>query len=137
MRSPEELDNDRFYKSVVYGDPADLAEVSALIKSKYPDRFVYAKSSASIFEILNPEATKGIAIKRLKDYYRSLGEDVITVAAGDYENDIDMLAAADIAVCPANAIDSVKSICRYRLRSNNEGTIAHLIEKIFNGEIEV
>ena len=102
-----------------------------------PDRFCYVKSCPTIFEIINPKATKGIAIKKLKEYFRSQGEDVILIAAGDYENDLDMLKAADIAVCPSNALGTVKEICRYELRSNNEGAIAHLTEKIINGEIEL
>ena len=137
MRSPQELTQDKFYKSVVYGEKQDLDKVADLIKSKYPDRFIYVKSCPTIFEIINPKATKGIAIEKLKEYFCSLGEDIIIIAAGDYENDLDMLAAADIAVCPSNAIDSVKAICGYTLKSNNEGAIAHLIEKISNGEIEV
>ncbi|MBQ7499371.1 MAG: HAD-IIB family hydrolase [Clostridia bacterium] len=137
MCPPPELKQDKFYKSVVYGKREDLDRLAEFIREKYPDRFSYVKSCPTIFEIINPEATKGIAVRKLKEYYKSLGEDVIIIAAGDYENDLDMLAAADIAVCPSNALDKVKSVCKYILRSNNEGTIAHLIEKINQGEIEV
>ena len=49
---------------------------------------------------------------------------------GDYENDIEMHELADVSVCPANAIDSVKAICDIELCDNDSGVIAELIEML-------
>ena len=49
---------------------------------------------------------------------------------GKFDNDLEMLKAADISVCPSNAKQSVKDICDHCLCSNNEGLIADVIEKI-------
>lgn len=47
---------------------------------------------------------------------------------GDYENDLEMHKVADVAVCPANAIDSVKSVCDITLCDHDEGVIGDLID---------
>jgi hydroxymethylpyrimidine pyrophosphatase-like HAD family hydrolase len=57
------------------------------------------------------------------------------IACGDYENDIPMLKAADIAICPANAMDEVKKICDFVLCDCDEGLIADIIEHIEAGKI--
>ena len=57
------------------------------------------------------------------------------IACGDFENDIEMLAAADISVCPANACDKVKAIADYQLCSCGEGLIADIIEGLENGTL--
>ena len=44
--------------------------------------------------------------------------------------DLEMLRAADVAVCPENAIDSVKEICDLCLCDHKQGVIADLIEHI-------
>lgn len=51
-------------------------------------------------------------------------------AVGDYDNDISMIKAADVGVCPSNALDEVKKVADLCLCSNEEGVIADLIEHI-------
>ena len=41
-----------------------------------------------------------------------------------------MLKSADIAVCPSNALESVKRICDFCLCDHDEGLIADIAEKI-------
>jgi hydroxymethylpyrimidine pyrophosphatase-like HAD family hydrolase len=56
--------------------------------------------------------------------------DVKIYVCGDYENDLEMLRDADVAVCPENAIDSVKDVCDLCLCDHKQGVIADLIEHI-------
>lgn len=63
--------------------------------------------------------TEGFAERKLRIY-----------AVGDFENDYDMLLAADLAACPSNAIESISEISDIRLCSSDEGAIADLIELI-------
>ena len=50
------------------------------------------------------------------------------VAVGDYDNDIEMLDAADFAVCPQNACDNVKACADLVLsRTCEEGAMEELI----------
>ena len=41
-----------------------------------------------------------------------------------------MIKAADVGVCPSNALDEVKKVADLCLCSNEEGVIADLIEHI-------
>ncbi|MBQ7398681.1 MAG: HAD hydrolase family protein, partial [Clostridia bacterium] len=58
------------------------------------------------------------------------GHPVKVFGVGDYENDLALLGAADVAVCPANAHAAVKKISNMVLCSNDEGVIADLIERL-------
>ena len=53
-----------------------------------------------------------------------------TVGIGDYENDLSLLAHADIAVAVENAIEPVKLQADMIVASNKEGAIKDLIEKL-------
>ena len=66
---------------------------------------------------------------------KKVGKPVRLFACGDYENDLTMLAAADVAVCPTNALDCVKAVADVCLCHHTEGLIANLIELIEKGEI--
>lgn len=131
---------DMWYKVVYessYNDPEEAKKELSLIKEyleeKYGDRFTYNFSSPWLFEILQPGVSKGAALNHLRDYYRTIGEDVIIYAAGDYENDLEMLRSADIPVCPENALPSVRAEVEKAggmvVSDNNDGSIADLIEK--------
>lgn len=52
------------------------------------------------------------------------------VCIGDFFNDVSMLQAADIAACPDNAPDAIKSICQIVTCNNNEGALSDLIEQL-------
>ena len=86
--------------------------------------------SADIFlEMLPLGVSKGSAL----EHYRKLPEyDGYTfVAVGDFDNDLEMIKAADVGACPANAEEHIKSAADIVLeRTNDEGAVAELIERI-------
>ena len=59
-----------------------------------------------------------------------MGEGTRLYTCGDYLNDLEMLKAADVAVCPTNAHPQVKQTCDLCFRTNDDGLIADLIEYI-------
>lgn len=74
----------------------------------------------------NPkDGTKGGAVRFIKNYLDSIHT---AIAIGDYENDIPMLEAADIAVCVGDAIPEVKKLSNIIVRDAKDGAVAHLIE---------
>lgn len=83
-------------------------------------------SSATLLELMPKGATKGKALKKLKEMYPNR----TAICVGDYCNDIDMLQAADIAACPENALDEVKNVCQIHLCHHRDGCIADLIYKL-------
>ncbi len=74
----------------------------------------------------NPkDGTKGSAISFIKDY---LGDIHTSVAIGDYENDIPMLKAADLAACVGDGIDEAKKEADIIVKNAKDGAVSHLIE---------
>lgn len=96
------------------------------------DQYEYCQSWSAYLEVLPKGATKGDTLKVLRDILQAQMPQIpLTVyAVGDYENDLTMLEAADIAVCPENASEAVKDICNYQLCHHTEGVIADLIDVI-------
>ena len=135
--NPKDLHDDYIYKVVAYAPSDYLLKVREYAEKNFSDIWYFSKSSKTLFEILNPNATKGKTIIKLKELYAKMGMDVKIIAVGDYENDYDMLCCADIAACPSNAIDKVKEVCDIHLCDNNTGCIADLIDRILSNKPEV
>ena len=90
----------------------------------------FVTSSKNYHEMLPYGCTKGKAMQRLKELYR---KDSVTVAMGDFNNDLDMLKNADFAACPSNAIEEVKAVCHMVTNSDcTEGAVAEVIDHILS-----
>lgn len=124
-----------WYKVVVRGAIERTDEFRAVAEAKWPGRFVTSKSGAAYLEFQAPNTTKATMLPALREYVeKKVGKPVKLYACGDYENDLTMLAAADVAVCPTNALDCVKAIADHCLCHHTEGLIASLIELIEEGK---
>lgn len=66
------------------------------------------RSNPYLMEVIPSESGKGTAVKNLCEYLNIPG--LIPVAAGDQENDLSMLLAADIAIAMENGIDALKDV---------------------------
>lgn len=88
------------------------------------------RSSIEYYEILPQNISKGTALEELR---KACGMDDFTfVAAGDYNNDIELLQAADVAYCPSNAAEEVKKVAdKVFEQSCEEDFIAAVIDEIF------
>ena len=131
IRDWDGLSDYTWYKIVFRGD-SDLLDVMRkdAIRAGFGE-MTFSKSAPTFFEVQGPGVNKGAMIPSLKAYCKAVsGKDVRVYACGDYENDIPMLRTADVSVCPANAIDSVKEMADMCLCGNNEGLIADLIERL-------
>jgi len=125
-----EMPTDGWNKAVVHGTPEALKAAKAFLAEYGGSDFSLSLSGPTLLEILNPKATKGTMVNRLREYYEEKGIKVKVYAIGDYENDLDMLRQADVAVCPSNAIEAVKRIAKAVVCDHDEGAIADLIDKI-------
>lgn len=76
-------------------------------------------SAPFLVECCDKDGGKDEMIRFLKD--RS--PDKTIVALGDYENDIKMLKAADLAFCPQNSAPGVKSVCLKTFGLSGDGFI--------------
>lgn len=112
---------------LVFRDEAEpLLTLRREVAQRFGDTFTYASSSPRFFEINAAGCSKANGI----EFLRSLYPEAKIYAIGDYENDLEMLRAADVSVCPANAMDYVKERCDHTVCDCNDGAIADLIEYI-------
>lgn len=124
-----------WYKVVVRGSVERVDGFRELVEKTWPDRYSTSKSGAAYLEFQSPGTTKATMLPALREYVEAkVGKPVKLYACGDYENDLTMLRAADVAVCPSNALDCVKAVSDLCLCHHTEGLIANLIELIEAGK---
>ena len=114
----------------------DLDALRPHLEERFGEYFAFNKAEAHIFEYQDKRATKGQGIDTLRRQLieaKKADESLKIYALGDYDNDRDLLLHADVACCPANAIDSIKAIASVHLCHCNDGTTADLIARIERG----
>lgn len=125
-----------WYKMVFRGEYEDLLSIRPAVEAAFGDTFEYSVSSPHFFELQRKGCTKATGLRFVAEYLsKQLGHPVTAVAVGDQENDLPMLLAADVAACPENAVEAVKSVCPVRLCHHDEGCIADLIERLEAGRL--
>ncbi len=109
--------------------PEDISQIEILVKQKGYDSVTFVKSSDIFYEMLPLGITKGTA---LNEYRRLDGmSDYTFAAAGDFDNDTDMLIKADLGAAPSNAEEIVKQSADLVLKNScDSGAIAELVEYI-------
>ena len=133
-RTVQDWPRDDWYKLVFVGDPTRILRVRHDFERVFGNRFAKTTSSARALEVQLPTSSKAVGLDKMRRLSPEMAKRTV-IACGDYENDIPMLRAADIAICPANAMDEVKAICNFVLCDCNEGLIADIIENIEAGRI--
>ncbi len=120
-----------WFKVVIICTPEILAEIRTYVQSIHGDYFTYNQSCANFLEFLSCDASKGKMLNAMRRLLKEeQGRDFKFYAIGDYENDLEMIRAADVGVCPSNADPMVKEAADLMVCSNNEGAIADLIDRI-------
>lgn len=125
------------WSKILYAMTEDLIPVFEEYCRTLPeyDTAEFVTSAVVFHEMLPRDCSKGQAMKRLIEHYHL--EDHFTVAMGDYDNDIEMLQNADLAICPSNAQDSVKAVCdMVTEESSEENSVAKVIDMILTGNVE-
>ena len=90
------------------------------------DKFVIVRSWGKGVEVVNPWDQKGVAALRLKEMLNAR----LLVCAGDFENDISMVEAADIGYAVENAIPAVKAVADRVTVDCREHAIATIIREL-------
>lgn len=122
-----------WYKIVFRAEADEIGRMRAELTAHFGDRFSYTASGARFLEVQAPGVNKATGLQKLR---RICGGDRVLIACGDYENDMEMLTAADVALCPANAMDAVKGICKRTLCHCNDGLIGAIVALLEKGEFE-
>ena len=126
-KSLEEIPKSGWCKVLYSMGGGRVRELSDYAEAMGWDKTSFVISGDFLFECLPKGCTKGSALKKLWELEKW---DTFTVAAaGDYNNDLEMLEFADIAIAPQNAQDIVKSSADYVTKATcEEGAIAEAIE---------
>lgn len=87
----------------------------------------YVFSGNDFLDIVIKGDNKGEGIREYCKYNNIDLKD--TIGIGDQENDMSMLNIVGIASCPANGVESVKKICDYVAKNNNnDGALSEIID---------
>lgn len=106
----------------------EAAAMSRDLNEKFRDRFLFDRSWPFGLEMHIKESGKGHCVKILKE---EMCPGIHTaVAIGDFENDITMLAFADIAFAVENAPDHVKQVADRIAPSNDDDAISYVINAL-------
>ena len=113
------------YKMGLRGDADNITALWEAMERDFGDELEMAPSASTLLDVQMKGRTKAAL---LSDLVKSLPQPTVLCTVGDYDNDVAMHRMADLPVCPANAVDSVKSICKLQLCHHSEGVIGNLID---------
>ena len=124
----DEIEGD-VYKMVFSAVDADSAlRISRQLSEWVPEGYLIERSWPEGVELLDKHNTKGACVERLR---RMLGDRTrLVVCAGDYENDITLVKAADIGYAVGNAIPELRAVADRVTASVEQHAIAKIIEDL-------
>ena len=119
-----------WYKVLFAIEPEKMERLMDYVEAKGWTGVDFVRSAPEYYEILPQNISKGSALEKMRSLCGM--EDYTFVAMGDYNNDIEMLQAADVAICPSNAVEEVKKVCDLVLDvSCEEDAVAAALEYIY------
>lgn len=127
-RKLEEVPKDGRFKVLVAYPPEKMQAVIDFTRENCREGVNWVHSSPMYYEMLPPGVSKASGMKKLTELMHY--QDKFVVAAGDYGNDRDMVAEADLGVAVANALDYVKEAADIVVSDNNHAPISDIIEHI-------
>ena len=126
-RTAEEMAKHEIIKMMYIDDPDKLDATIAKLPQRFRERYTIVKSTPFYLEILNKNASKGLAVQHLAEKLGISYEE--TMAIGDEENDRSMLEAVGNPVVMANGNPELKKIAKYITKSNEDSGVAHAINE--------
>ena len=124
--SAHEWNGYKLYKANIRGTVDVIQEMYSRIKKEFGDVLTVTTSANTMIELMPLGISKASMLVDVKE--KMLDKNTLLCTVGDYDNDLEMHAISDLAVCPSNANDLVKSVCKLQLCSNDDGVIADLID---------
>ena len=124
--SAHEWKDYNLYKANIRGDVDVIQELYPRMQKIYGDIFTVTTSAKTMIELMPLGISKASMLVDIKEHM--LRKDTMLCTVGDYDNDLEMHSISDLAVCPSNANDAVKAICKLQLCSNDDGVIADLVD---------
>lgn len=99
------MDATTCFKALFAASPAMIDRLMAYVAQPRFGYLDFTRSHACFLEMLPKDVSKGAVVPTLREL---LPKGTIIGTSGDYNNDLTMLAAADLCACPADAQPVVK-----------------------------
>lgn len=129
VKSFDEVDINGFAKILAVIQDKDLMlEIKNDLINKYSDVLTIVQSSPIYLEINNKNASKGNALKFLKEYWNLTDNEVI--ASGDQDNDLDMILASGTGICVGKNSKELYKASKYHCESVNSNELVKIIESL-------
>ena len=122
----EKWDDFNIYKVNIIEEKDVLERLYPILVENFSDRLTVTRAGYQCIEVMTFGTSKAKMLERM--VRTRFGNDAMLCTVGDHDNDIEMHKISDFPVCPANANDAVKEICKHCLCDNNSGVIADLID---------
>ena len=119
-------------KLVAVGDPEALDGVELRMKKNFGERLYISKSLPYFLEFAQAGVTKGAGLDFLSEHMSFTREQ--TVAFGDGENDVELVAWPAYGVAVANAHERVKAIASWICPPASEEGVAQVIEALLHSK---
>lgn len=125
---------DGFFKILISGEADTISKVWEFCKDNQPKGVVSVCSCPIYCEILNENANKMSALNAL---IALEDREAMSVAIGDYYNDMEMIKGADFSAAPENAADDIKNAADIIVCDCRRGAVAELINYVIKHFMEV
>ncbi len=123
----KEFAGEKLFKAVFTSeDHGKLLCLQDELRNRYGNVFSITMSGKTILEIL----PRGISKTTQFPYLKTMFPNSELWCIGDFHNDMEMLLGADVAVCPENAVDAIRSICALEVCHCKDGALADMIDEI-------
>ena len=127
-RTPEEIaENVLAVKMMMIDDPEILSGAFKKIPAEYFEKYTIVRSTPYFLEVLNSNASKGLALKELSEHLGVKKAEVMAI--GDAENDLSMIEFAGTGIAMGNASETVKAAADYTVATNLEDGVKEAFER--------
>ncbi len=114
------------YKVNVMGEKNILHSIYEELARHFSGKLTVTRSGYYAIEVMPNGTSKAAMLEKL--VRQRFGEKAMLCTVGDEDNDLAMHSVADLPVCPSNANEQVKAICKLCLCDHDEGVIGDLID---------
>ena len=123
------------FKILLVHHPKKIKETLHWLGTKYKNKLHITSSEQNFIEVMNINASKGIALKHLMKKMGLPSQEAIVF--GNNFNDVSMFEIAGLSVAMLNSPYKVRNIADIVTKSNVEDGVAYALKKIFLGGFSI
>lgn len=118
-------------KILLSDHPDKVTDMFTRFELKYENDLYITSSEPYFLEIMNNDASKGLALSQLMKKMEISAEEVVVL--GNNFNDVAMFDVAGFSVAMANSPQDVQGMADFVTKTNAEDGVAYALRKLFKG----